>query len=295
MKDIRYNNTNIVVFDPFKWSRKWPQFVGLPYIPFVSEWEEICIHYIDDILYWLQLKWHYSIYITLIYLILIKLLKNWIKIRGKPYDLRRPLIVWNTSMVLFSTLGVIRCLPQFIQILTTKGLSASYCQADYYHDPRVLVWYTIFNLSKLPELIETLFIVLRGGKLIYLHWVHHALTLMFCWYTHGDVPATAHWMVNMNYFVHSLMYTHYALAGMRFRVPVLIRISITTLQIIQMVFGIYIHSAIIGRRLLTPQKPCDCSFNNALVGLSMYLLYLILFANYFIRTYILKEKKIKTK
>ena len=293
IRDIRYNYTNIVDFDQSKWSRDWYKFVGLPYIPLISELEEMLIPYNDPIIYWMQQKWHYSIYFVIIYLLLIRILKNWVKLRGKPYDLRRPMIVWNASMAVFSTLGVIRCLPQFIQILTSKGLTASYCQADFFHDARLVLWYTLFDLSKLPELIDTLFIVLRGGKLIYLHWVHHALTLMFCWYTHGSVPATAQWMVNMNNLAHSLMYTHYALSSMQFAVPVLIRISITTIQTIQMAFGIYFHTAIISRRLFTPEQPCDCSFNNAVVGLSMYLLYLILFGNYFIRTYVLREKKVK--
>ena len=91
------------------------------------------------------------------------------------------------------------------------------------------------------------------------------------------------------------MYTHYALSAMRVKVPVLIRITITTLQIIQMAFGFYIHAAIISRKLITPELPCDCSFNKAVAGLAIYVLYLILFGNYFLRTYVSKVTKIKIK
>jgi hypothetical protein len=41
---------------------------------------------------------------------------------------------------------------------------------------------TIFCISKVPELIDTLFIVLRKQKLIFLHWFHHATVLIYSWY-----------------------------------------------------------------------------------------------------------------
>lgn len=64
------------------------------------------------------------------------------------------------------------------------------------------MWYLFFTLSKAVELIDTLFVVLRKSKLITLHWVHHVLTLTFSWFAFVDVPGTARWMVNMNFFVH---------------------------------------------------------------------------------------------
>jgi elongation of very long chain fatty acids protein 6 len=36
--------------------------------------------------------------------------------------------------------------------------------------------------SKVPETIDTLFIVLRRQKLIFLHWYHHATVLVYCFY-----------------------------------------------------------------------------------------------------------------
>jgi len=87
------------------------------------------------------------------------------------------------------------------------------------------VWYLFFILSKAFELIDTLFIVLRKSKLIALHWVHHVLTLIFSWYAFIDVPGTARWMVNMNFLVHSLMYTYYGLAAMRIRLPKKVSLS----------------------------------------------------------------------
>ncbi|KAK7475834.1 hypothetical protein BaRGS_00032884, partial [Batillaria attramentaria] len=49
------------------------------------------------------------------------------------------------------------------------------------------------------------------------------------------------WFMVMNYIVHSLMYTYYALRAMRFRFPKFISIVITTLQLMQMIIGVVIN------------------------------------------------------
>ena len=51
-------------------------------------------------------------------------------------------------------LGVIRCLPEFIYILTTKGMVASFSESDYYKNGQVLSWYLLFTWSKVAELFE---------------------------------------------------------------------------------------------------------------------------------------------
>jgi elongation of very long chain fatty acids protein 6 len=47
----------------------------------------------------------------------------------------------------------------------------------------------------LAELGDTAFIVLRKQKLINLHWIHHVLTLCYCFFVFADQPGTARWMV----------------------------------------------------------------------------------------------------
>ena len=40
----------------------------------------------------------------------------------------------------------------------------------------------LFDLSKVFEFVDTIFIVLRKKPLIFLHYYHHVSTMLFCWY-----------------------------------------------------------------------------------------------------------------
>jgi hypothetical protein len=42
-------------------------------------------------------------------------------------------------------------------------------------------WLFFFNVSKLFEFVDTVFIVLRKRPLMFLHYYHHIVTLGFCW------------------------------------------------------------------------------------------------------------------
>ncbi len=137
--------------------------------------------------------------------------------------------------------------------------------------------------------MDTVFIVLRKQKLITLHWVHHVLTLNYSWYVFADVPATARWMVTMNFFIHSLMYSYYALRAMRVSIPRSVNMTITTLQIAQMFAGLYINYRALQLKLLG--MPCDISIPVAMTGFTLYGLFAVLFINFFLWTYLFSSKK----
>jgi hypothetical protein len=42
-------------------------------------------------------------------------------------------------------------------------------------------WTFLFCLSKIPELLDTVFIVLRKRPLRFLQYYHHIVTMWFCW------------------------------------------------------------------------------------------------------------------
>ena len=158
---------------------------------------------------------------------------------------------------------------------------------------RVSVWYLFFTLSKVVELLDTLFIVLRKSKLIQLHWIHHVLTLCFSWYAFVDVPGTARWMVTMNFAIHSLMYTYYALKAIGISIPKRVSITITTLQVMQMFAGLYVNYQCLKFKLLG--FPVDISYSTATSSFTLYSIFAILFLNFFIRTYVLRPNLVGKK
>jgi elongation of very long chain fatty acids protein 6 len=59
---------------------------------------------------------------------------------------------------------------------------------------------------QVPELFDTLFVVLRKKKLIFLHWYHHVTVLLFCWHSYMTMSSAGLYFISMNYGVHALMY-----------------------------------------------------------------------------------------
>ena len=126
--DVRFNNYHIIVRGSEKWSTDWAKFPGIPY---ALQFECNFRYTFDDKQQWLRDKWHYSVYLSIIYVIVIILLKIWMKNR-KPYNLRGYLAAWSASLAVFSMIGTIRCLPEFIHVLVNKGFTASFCDSSYY-------------------------------------------------------------------------------------------------------------------------------------------------------------------
>ena len=209
----------------------------------------------------------------------------------KPYNLRQPLAVWSALLAIYSVFSTIRTLPLLFEIIRSKGFVGSICSNNYlYQQPVILFWVYIFTLSKFIELGDTAFIVARNQKLIFLHWFHHAYTLVFAALLCGlDMPAYIVYMAIMNTTVHSIMYTFYALKALQFRVPSVVNIFITAIQILQMIIGCIIMSTVIINKYLLGNS-CDTKLSYDLFALSIYGSYLILFVNFFLKSYIKKTK-----
>lgn len=235
--------------------------------------------------------WHYSIYVSVFYVVSIFSLQQWMKER-KPYNLRRPLFIWSTGLSVFSFIGFYKCGIPHLQILLSQGFEASVC-VKLMHNGREGLWMFFFILSKLPELVDTYFIVLRKQKLIFLHWYHHITVFIYCWYHYTQQIYPAQWFCTMNYAVHSLMYLYYAVrASGYYRPPVFVNIFITALQLLQMILGVSVN-VFIYYSMADSSWHCDgiveknyfyvyCSFG-------MYFSYFVLFAHFFFVTYVMKQ------
>ena len=109
--------------------------------------------------------------ICAVYLILIFGIKYLMKQR-KAYDLKYPLAVWNLLLSLFSLVGTVRLIPHLLSVLYTEGFVYTVCEkpTTWYGSSASGLWTWIFIMSKAPELLDTLFVVLRKKPLIFLHW-----------------------------------------------------------------------------------------------------------------------------
>ncbi|XP_044752825.1 elongation of very long chain fatty acids protein 6-like [Coccinella septempunctata] len=240
---------------------------------------------------WMKEHWTDSFYYGLFYLIVIFKLKNFMENRAA-YRLKVPLVLWNTFLAVFSVVGTFRSLPELLHTLRMGGIHQSICDRSFaLSDEVTRVWVFLFVLSKGLELFDTVFIVLRKHPLIFLHWYHHISTVVYAWWGYAEVISTARLFYVMNFFVHSLMYSYYALRGLGYKIPKQVSITITTIQILQMIVGCLVNSY----TLIQIQKgnKCETSVLNVTISLILYFSVFILFVKYFRSTYIhgSKEKK----
>jgi len=63
---------------------------------------------------WMSKWWHLSFGISAVYLLLIFVGMRWMRHR-KPFDLRKPLVLWNIGLAVFSFLGTWALLPSLVQ------------------------------------------------------------------------------------------------------------------------------------------------------------------------------------
>lgn len=203
----------------------------------------------------------------------------------EPIKARTVLILWNTGLAVFSILGFARVFPEFLYTLTKFGFHYSICNNSYLQNKPVAFWIYLFVLSKTPELVDTLFLVLRKQKLIFLHVYHHATVLIFAWFVYANEVAAARWFCSMNFGVHSIMYTYYALKALPnlIWIPKWVSMVITTLQTLQMVAGTYVVTAAFKAHMSGQQCATDTVMSAT--GLIIYVSYLFLFSHFFYKAY----------
>ena len=136
----------------------------------------------------------------------------------------------------------------------------------------------VFVLSKVPELGDTIFIVLRKQKLIFLHWYHHISTMWICFYSYVLLSSSCRLYVVMNYTVHSVMYTYYTMKAMKVRVPRALAMLTTSMQLLQMVLGGLITCLV--HHYKVNGVSCAVSYEQNRVSFLIYFSYFCLFARW---------------
>ena len=69
----------------------------------------------------------------------------------------------------------------------------------------------VFICSKIPELVDTVLLLVKKREVMTLHWYHHSTVLLYS--LHGGIFSTATgtgpMFGAMNFFVHSVMYSEF--------------------------------------------------------------------------------------
>lgn len=147
-------------------------------------------------------------------------------------------------------------------------------------------WFMQFVISKYLELFDTAFHFFKGYNVILLHWYHHATVPILCYFHYADHTSAAWTGSIFNLFVHSIMYTYYALkeVNLNFINPQII----TSLQLVQFV-------TVTGHvGFLVSRHGFDKFFLTASACFTVYVSYFFLFVKFFFGRY-LGGAKTKTK
>ncbi|XP_062029188.1 elongation of fatty acids protein 3-like [Rosa rugosa] len=177
----------------------------------------------------------------------------------------------NLTLLLLSLIMAVACT---LSILSSPSSTLCFSPNTNPTGP-LFFWAYVFYLSKILELLDTLFIILSGSlrRLSLLHVYHHATVLVMCYlwlHTRQSLFPVA---LVTNASVHVLMYAYYLLCAVGIR-PRWKR-AVTDCQIVQFVFSF----AVSGRMLYLHFSGSGCSgiwgwCFNAVFNASLLVLFL---------------------
>ncbi|KAJ8299317.1 hypothetical protein KUTeg_023377 [Tegillarca granosa] len=211
--------------------------------------------------------------------------QKWMKSRPA-FDLKNVMMIYNFCLVL---LNAYICYEFVMTTLLNPGFSLICQPMDYtldYTSVRFAKVCWLFYFSKLIELLDTVFFVLRkkNNQISFLHVYHHTTMPLLWWVGVRFVPGgEAYFSASINSFIHVLMYTYYLLSAMGPQMQKYLwwKKYMTTLQLFWMImfhtsYAIY----------------TDCGFPKAyMYALIAYTLsHILLFSNFYYQTYTKKAR-----
>lgn len=205
----------------------------------------------------------------------------------KAWDLTQVTRGWNLLLAVFSIMGSVNCVTLLIYMAESRTFYDVTCRFDdsVLFDGAYSFWVFSFMVSKLPEMVDTVFLCLRKKPIIFLHGYHHLTVAIFSWCAGSRLLPSGIWFATMNYVVHSFMYTYYfaCSCGMKGLVAPIAPL-ITFLQIAQMLIG-YAICLYTGYHTFLSSRGCDADPMLIRMGLLMYGSYFALFVAFFAKRY----------
>ena len=244
----------------------------------------------DRIIAMARENYYIPICTVILYLLFVIVVGPALMRNRQPFKVKRWLCLWNGALSLFSFCGAIRTAPVLFYYITSAPMMDIICRPSdvWIGAGPTGLWVMLFIGSKFPELIDTIFLIVRKRDVPFLHWFHHASTLLYSWHACANPANYALSFVAMNYCVHAVMYAYYGLIMIGRKPAWLQPFFITISQITQMFVGMCIQ--ITAAYWYFHPKQCSVSGYNILSGGVMYSTYLFLFIKFASSRYSTGEK-----
>ncbi|KAJ3008007.1 hypothetical protein HKX48_008822 [Thoreauomyces humboldtii] len=224
-----------------------------------------------------------------------QLMRRFVK---NPISVKPIFFLHNALLSAASLVLLVLFLELLVPMIWNNGPLWAICDQAAY-SPRMEFLYYINYLIKYYEFTDTIFLVLKKKKLEFLHVYHHSMTMALCFFELEGRTSVSWVPVTLNLFVHVIMYYYYARTAVSSK-PVWWKKYLTTLQIVQFVidlFAIYLATYIYlssdpYEGILPNFGLGKCSGRPMAAGIGCFILssYLLLFVQFFIKTYQGKTK-----
>lgn len=216
------------------------------------------------------------------YIWLVHAGQKWMAPRQR-MELKATMAAWNALLSVVSAVGFVSLLGDSTTVLSKGGLDQVICTSEEENLSPVVM---LFCLSKFPELLDTAFMVARKRPVPLLHWYHHSSVLVFCWFAWAYQNPVGGAFALMNMLVHTVMYAYFAVSAYGWLRHRIVRMSITGLQILQMLAGLGLLLLALGRCNASEMPTVNMGF-----GILMYLSYALLFGHFFAQQYLPSDKE----
>ncbi|XP_023231297.1 putative fatty acid elongation protein 4 [Centruroides sculpturatus] len=111
---------------------------------------------LDYVRYFFENYWHYSIYMSIIYLTTIVILQHQMKGRP-PYNLKVTFTIWNGLLAIYSICSILRGIPVLYEEFKRLTFYETVCDKKLIeYTPVNLFWLTIFVFSRVWEFGDTI-------------------------------------------------------------------------------------------------------------------------------------------
>ena len=214
--------------------------------------------------------------------------------RREPRGLKRALFWWNALMLLSNGYCFVLLTRLNARAASRRAFADTVCENTALRANATdgeLFALGLFCFLKVPEMLDTAFLVARKRTVSVLHVWHHFSVMLFCWsvmhkWQHGVNTAEGSYFGMMNGLVHAVMYGYYAVTSQTRRRSAAVAHAITVLQLAQFAAGLALQYVVTfrcpgGARDAPGGRP----WQELWFGWLVYGSYLALFLDYYVRRY----------